>query len=146
MRGMSMSLALVKVPAALGERIRSEPDLLNQIWEEEELTDPELARLDLDSDRLLEDYLGLSRVLDDQPDRFPWMTRALNGTGDEVDFEFGYGNGFVIGSAEAARIAAGLGEEGWWRPGDEIITIDHAIAAFYMAAAEQDRTVIGGVC
>lgn len=129
----------------IGERIRADPALLLQIWGEVNTVDPEIADLDDDQDKLLEDYLHLSRILLDQPDRYPWMTRALHGTGEVVDFEYGYGPGFMVGADMAAQIVAGLAEEGWWRPGDEVVTVDHAIAAFYAAAADQGRTVIGGI-
>jgi hypothetical protein len=133
-----MSLMLVKVPPALAARIRAEPALLAQVWDES-------AGLVTAEDKLFEDYLGLSRTVDEQPDRFPVMFRAMNGTGDELDYDFGYGPAFVIEPAEAARISAGLAEEGWWRSGDEVITIDHAIAEFYTLAADQGRTIVGGV-
>ncbi|GAA4963760.1 hypothetical protein [Actinoplanes utahensis] len=48
-------------------------------------------------------------------------------------------------AAEAAEIADGLVGEGWWQPGQEIKLIPEAIAAFYRAAADEGRTVIGGV-
>jgi hypothetical protein len=142
---MSMSLYLVKVTPAAGERIEADPELLLQIWGAVDRVDPDFADVDEDQDKLLEDYLGLSRILFDQPDRYPWLERALHGTGEVVDFDFGYGSGFVVKAGAAAQIVAGLAEEGWWRPGDEVITVDQAIAAFYAAAADQGRTVIGGI-
>ncbi|GAA1513536.1 hypothetical protein GCM10009827_030160 [Dactylosporangium maewongense] len=62
-----------------------------------------------------------------------------------VGFDFGNGNGFVVTAPEAAAIADGLAEEGWWRPGQAVTLVSHAIAAFYRAAADEGRTVIGGV-
>jgi hypothetical protein len=93
----------------------------------------------------MEDYLGLSQILLDQPDRYPWLTRALHGMGEDVNFDYGYGPGFIVKADAAAQIVAGLAEEGWWRPGDEVVSVDHAIAAFYAVAASQGRVVIGGV-
>jgi hypothetical protein len=142
---MSMSLYLVKVAPVIGERIQANPGLLLQVWGEVDTVDPDIADLDEDQDKLLEDYLGLSRILLDQPDRYPWMARALHGAGEVVDFEYGYGPGFMVRSDAAAQIVAGLAEEGWWRPSDKVVTVDHAIAAFYAGAADQGRTVIGGI-
>jgi len=142
---VSMSLYLVKVAPTLGERIQADPKLLLQVWGEVDRVDPDIADLDEDRDTLLEDYLCLGRILQEEPGRYSWMERALHGTGEVVDFEYGYGPGFLIRAEQAAQIAAGLAEEGWWRPGDEVVTVDHAIAAFYAAAAEEGRTVIGGI-
>jgi hypothetical protein len=142
---MSMTLYLVKVPPAIAERIKAYPELLNQVWDEVEMTDGDLARLDPEHDRLMEDYLSLGRVVNEEPDRYPWMRRALHGMGEEIAFEYGYGPGFVVTPQQAAQIVAGLAEEGWWRSGDEIVTIDHAIAAFYATARRNAQTVIGGI-
>ncbi|MGE6955143.1 hypothetical protein [Staphylococcus capitis] len=73
------------------------------------------------------------------------MGKALHGVGNEINFEFGYGNGFIVTPQQAADVADGLAQEGWWRPGQEVTLISHAIAAFYRAAADEGRTVIGGV-
>jgi hypothetical protein len=73
------------------------------------------------------------------------MRRALHGTGIEIDYDFGYGNAFKVTAQEAAEIADGLAAEGWWVPGQESETISHAIGAFYRAAADEGRTVFGGV-
>jgi hypothetical protein len=142
---MSMSIYLVKLPATLAARIEAEPNLLNQVWREENVVDDDIAALDKENDKLLEDYLDLARIMDERPERFPWMRKALHGTGREIAFEYGYGPGFVVTAPEATQIAAGLAEECGWRPGDEVITIDHAIAAFYASAGSEARTVIGGV-
>lgn len=146
-----MSLCLVKLPPALAERIKAEPNLLNQLWfdaedwDEPAEPDAEIAAIDRDRDTLFEDFLGLSRHISETPDKFPWMHKALNGTGDEIDFDFGYGNGFIITTQDSAQIADGLTQEGWWQPGHEVTLISHAIAAFYRTAAADGRTVIGGV-
>ena len=140
---MTMSLYLVKVAPVIGERIQADPGLLLQVWGEDSV-DPDIADLDEDQDKLLEDYLHLSRILLDQPGRYPWLMRALHGTGEVVDFEYGYGPGFMVRADMAAQIVVGLAEEGWWRAGDKVVTVDHAIAAFYAAAVDQGRTVIGG--
>ncbi|MEV6302571.1 hypothetical protein AB0M02_24370 [Actinoplanes sp. NPDC051861] len=148
---MSMSLCLVKLSPAIAHRIETTPDLLEQLWfadEEDEPAadpDPELAALDRDRDTLFEDYLGLSREIGDEPGTYPWMRRALQGTGTDIDFDFGYGNGFVVTAQEAAEIANGLADEGWWSPGQEVTLVPHAIAGFYHAAANEGQTIIGGV-
>ncbi|MEV8516337.1 hypothetical protein [Dactylosporangium sp. NPDC051484] len=142
---MSMSLYLVKVTPTIGERMQADPELLLQVWGAVDPVEPDIADLDEDEDKLLEDYLGISHILLDKPDRYPWLARALHGTGEVVDFEYGYGPGFIVRADMAAQIVAGLAEEGWWRQGDEVVTVDHAIAAFYAAAADQGRTVIGGI-
>jgi hypothetical protein len=126
-----MTLYLIRVTRALAERIQAEPRLLEQVWGEGDVSNPEIAGLDLDNDALMEDYLGLGRVLAEEPQRYPWMERALQGTGQEVGFEFGYGPGFVVTPQEAAEIAAGLASEGWWQAGDEVETVPQAIASFY---------------
>ena len=146
-----MSLCLVKLPPALAQRVQTTPDLLEQLWFEEEDDepatdpDPELAALDRDRDTFLEDYLGTSREIGDDPGTYPWMRKALHGTGTEIDFDFGYGNGFAVTAKESAEIAAGLAAEGWWSPGQEVTLVPHALAAFYRAAADEGKTVIGGV-
>jgi hypothetical protein len=94
---------------------------------------------------LFEDYLGLGREIGENAARYPWMQRALHGTDREIDFDFGYGNGFLVTAQEAAEIAAGLTREGWWRPGQDVTLIPHAVAAFYRSAADNGLTVIGGV-
>jgi hypothetical protein len=157
---MSMSLCLVKVSPALAQRIADEPDLLEQLWFDDEDedegegegddsdgdgADPEIAAIDRERDTLFEDYLGVSREIGEDEATHPWMRRALAGTGTEIDFDFGYGNGFTVPAAEAAEIAGGLAREGWWSPGQEVTLVPHAIAAFYRAAADEGRTVIGGV-
>jgi len=139
-----MNLYLVKMPPDLAARVAAEPDLLNQVWREDDVVDQQVAGLRED-DTLMEDYLDLGRMVNEQPGRFPWLEKALHGTGTEVGFEFGYGAGFLVAPPDAAGIAAGLTEEVGWRPGDEVVTIADAIAAFYSSAAEQDRAVIGGV-
>ena len=83
--------------------------------------------------------------MDEQLGWFPSLYRAMNGTGDELDYDFGYCRAFVVGPDEAARIVAGIAEEGGWRRDDEVVTIDHAIAEFYALAADEGRTVIGGI-
>ncbi|MEU8665176.1 hypothetical protein [Actinoplanes philippinensis] len=148
---MSMSLCLVKLPPATARRIAGTPDLLGQLWfddeedEPETEPDPELAALDRERDTLFEDYLDVSREIGDDPGTYPWMRKALHGTGTEIDFDFGYGNGFTVTAEEAAEIARGLSDEGWWSPGQEVTLIPHAIAAFYHAAAGNGHTIIGGV-
>jgi hypothetical protein len=140
-----MVLYLVKVPGSVAERIVARPELLDQVWEEAEVEDDGVARLDEERDKLMEDYLGLARDINERPERYPWMQQALNGIGAEIPYDFGYSQAFVITPEQAGAIAAGLAEEGWWRPGQEIVTIDHAIAAFYTDAARDGRTVIGGI-
>ena len=146
-----MSLCLVKVSPALAGRITADPDLLDQLWpaDEEDVPpaepDAEIAAIDRDQDTLFEDFLDISRQIDEKPAGYPWMRRALNGTGTEIEYDFGYENGFIVTAQEAAEIADGLTHEGWWRPGQEITLISHAIAAFYRSAAVAGRTVIGGV-
>jgi hypothetical protein len=144
LRGVSMTLYLVKVPPDLAARVAAEPDLLNQVWREDDVVDQQVAALRED-DTLMEDYLDLGRMVNEQPGHYPWLEKALHGTGTEIAFEFGYGAGFVIAPQEAAGIAAGLAEDAGWRPGDEVVTIADAIAAFYLSAAENGRVVIGGV-
>lgn len=142
-----MSLCLAKVPPALAERIEADPALLDQLWpeydEDEPATEPdaEIAAIDHDRDTFFEDYLGIRREIA----RYPWMRRALEGIGAEIAYDFGYGNGFKVVALEAAKIADGLALEGWWRPGQEVTLVSHAIAAFYRSAAAEGRTVIGGV-
>jgi hypothetical protein len=142
-----MSICLVKVPPALAERIEADPSLLDQLWRRHDVAepDPEIAAIDHDRDTLFEDYLSISREIDDHPIGFPWMERALEGTGAEIEYDFGYGNGFTVTPQDTAEIADGLAAEGWWSPGQEIKLISHAIAAFYRSAADEGRTVIGGV-
>lgn len=141
-----MSLCLVKVPPALAQRIQDRPGLLEQLWfGEDDDPDAEIAAIDRDTDTLFEDYLGLSREIGEDQGRHPWMGQALNGTGTEIDFDFGYGNGWLVTAGEAAAIADGLAREGWWEPGHEVTAISHAIAAFYRRAADEGHTVIGGV-
>ena len=135
----------------LAERIEADPDLLNQLWPEYDEDEPpaeadaEIAAIDHDRDTFFEDYLGISREIDEEPAKYPWMRRALSGTGSEIEYDFGYGNGFKVTAREAAEIADGLAREGWWSPGQEVTLISHAIAAFYRSAADEGRTVIGGV-
>jgi hypothetical protein len=146
-----MSLCLAKVSPALAQRIETNPSLLEQLWFEDEgdepagTPDPEIAAVDRDRDTLFEDYLGISREIDEEPTKYPWMRQALQGTGVEIDFDFGYGNGFKVTAREAAEIANGLANEGWWSPGHEVTLVSHAITAFYRAAADEGRIVIGGV-
>jgi acetyltransferase-like isoleucine patch superfamily enzyme len=146
-----MSLCLAKVPPALGERIAADPALLDQLWpvadddESAAAPDAQIAAIDHDRDTLFEDYLGISHEIDEEPARYPWMRRALEGTGTEIGYDLGYGNGFRVTAQEAARIADGLAREGWWSPGQEVALISHAIAAFYRSAADEGRTVIGAV-
>jgi hypothetical protein len=147
-----MTICLVKVPPALAERIQADPELLNQIWpaadeEEDEpaALDAEIASIDEEDDTVFEDYLGLGRDVQKEPGRYPWMERALHGGGTEIDYDFGWGNGFTVTAEEAAEIADGLAAEGWWSPGQEVTLIAHAVAAFYRTAADQGRTVIGGI-
>jgi hypothetical protein len=139
-----MVLYLVKVPASVAERIVARPELLDQVWEEAEVDDDGVAQLD-ERDKLMEDYIGLGREVNERADRYPWMQRALNGTGEEIPYEYGYSDAFVITPEQAGEIAAGLAEEGWWRPGEAVISIEQAIAAFYTDAARDGRTVIGGI-
>jgi hypothetical protein len=148
---MSMSICLAKVSPVLAQRIETDPELLNQVWLEADDDEPpvaadsDIAAIDRDRDLLFEDYLGLGSEINDDPARYPWMQRAVHGTGREIDFDFGYGNGFLVAAREAAEIAAGLAHEGWWRPGQDVTLIPHAVAAFYQSAADEGLTVIGGV-
>ena len=147
--GVSMSLCLAKVPAALAERIEADPELVDQLWpgDDEPAIEPDadIAAIDQDRDTFFEDYLDLRRDIDSEPARYPWMLRAVEGTGAEIEYDFGYGNGFKVTAREAAEIADGLAQEGWWSPGQEVTLVSHAIAAFYRSAADEGRTVIGGV-
>jgi len=131
---MSMVLYLAKMPHPLAERIKADPELLFQVWNEADATN-----------KLLEDYLGLARIVEANPGRYPWLEKALHGTGVEVDYDYGYGPGFVITALEAAQIVEGLAGEGWWRAGEPIVAIDHAIAAFYASASRDGHTVIGWI-
>ncbi|GAA2687981.1 hypothetical protein Apa02nite_035430 [Actinoplanes palleronii] len=142
-----MNLCLAKVLPALAERIKADPDLLDQLWEESDEPEPdaEIAAIDRDHDTFLEDYLYVSREVDKEPARYPWMRRALSGTGTEIEYDFGYDNGFLVTAQEAAEIADGLALEGWWSQGQAVTLIPHAIAAFYRSAADEGRAVIGGV-
>lgn len=146
-----MSLCLAKVPPALAERIEADPNLLDQLWPEYEEDEPagepdaEIAAIDRDRDTLFEDYLHLRREIDKEPDRYPWMRRALEGTGTELDYDFGYGNGFKVTAQEAAEIADGLASEGWSRPGQQATWVSQVIAAFYRSAADEGRIIVGGV-
>jgi len=142
---MSMVLCLAKMPHPLAERIKADPELLFQVWNEAEATDAGVAALDPERDKLLEDYLGLARIVEANPGRYPWLEKALHGTGVEVDYDYGYGPGFVITALEAAQIVEGLAGEGWWRAGEPIVAIDHAIAAFYASASRDGHTVIGWI-
>ncbi|GAA4963753.1 hypothetical protein [Actinoplanes utahensis] len=84
-----MSLCLVKVTADLARRIEADPDLLEQLWNsEDDEPDPEIAAIDRERDTLFEDFLDVSR----EAERFPWMKKALEGVGPEIDFDYGYGN------------------------------------------------------
>ncbi|HEX5993621.1 MAG TPA: hypothetical protein VFY84_00630 [Jiangellales bacterium] len=141
---MSMVFYLVKVTPAVAEKIRAEPDLLPQVWREIELTDPDIAAIS-DSDRLMEDYLHIGERFVDHPGRYPWMERALSGTGTQIAFEFGYGPGFFVTPDEAGKIATGLAEEGSWKPGQPVEWVDDAIAAFYTTAHAEGKSIIGGV-
>jgi hypothetical protein len=109
------------------------------------VVDDDVARLNEREDQLMEDYLGLARELNESPGRYRWMRAALEGTGAEIGFEYGYGNGFVLTAGEVADVAAGLVSEGWWSPGQDVVTIAHAVAAFYDTAARENRVVIGGI-
>ncbi|GIH88575.1 hypothetical protein Pro02_69830 [Planobispora rosea] len=137
-----MSLFLVKLPTALAARVEVEPDLLTQIWGEEDVVDSEVAALD-EAHKLFEDYLDIAQVVAEGPDRYPWMRKALHGTGEELDVDFGYGPAFMAPPQDVRQVAAGLTGEGWWRPGDEVTTIAQAISAFYTTAAAEDRAIIG---
>jgi hypothetical protein len=139
-----MTLYLVKVPPDLAARVAVQPDLLNQVWREEDLVDQQVAALQ-DDDTLMEDYLDLGRMVNGRPGRYPWLEKALHGTGTEIAFVFGYGAAFLVAAHEVAGIAAGLADDVGWRPGDEVVTIVDAIAAFYVSASDQGRVVIGGV-
>src|SRR5690242_15358235 len=108
-----MSLCLTKVPPALAARIAADPDLLELLWPEDEDESPaeldaDIAAIDEDRDLFLEDYLFLAREIEQKPFGFPWMRRALHGTGVEIDYDFGYGNAFMVSAREAAEIADGL--------------------------------------
>jgi hypothetical protein len=140
-----MTTYLVKLPTALAARIQAEPDLLAQVWRKEDVVDDDVARLNQGEDRLMEDYLGLARELEESPGRYRWMRAALEGTGAEIEFEYGYGDGFVLTAGEGGDVAVGLVGEGWWSPGQDVETIAHAVAAFYDAAARENRVVIGGI-
>lgn len=142
---MSMILHLVKLPIELGERVIATPDLLNQIWGVVDIVDADVAALNENADKFTEDYLHRGRALIEKPGQFPWMEKAMNGTGNEIAFEFGYGPGFVITPTECSQIATALVDEGWWRPTDEVTTIAQAIAAFYTTAATETRMIIGGI-
>jgi hypothetical protein len=139
-----MTLYLAKVPPDLAARVAAEPDLLDQVWREVDVVDQEVAALQ-DDDTLMEDYLDLGRLVNEQPGRYPCLEKALHGTGTEIAYEFGYGAGFLVAAQEVAGIAAGLAEDVGWRPGDEVVTIADAIAAFYLSASDHGRAVIGGV-
>jgi hypothetical protein len=139
-----MTLYLVKLPPDLAARVAAEPDVLNQVWRDDDVVDHQVAALQ-DDDTLMEDYLDLGRMVNEQPGRYPWLEKALHGTGTEIAFQFGYGAGFLVAPQESAGIAAGLAGEVGWRPGQEVVTIADAIAAFYSSAAENGRVVIGGV-
>jgi hypothetical protein len=93
LRGVSMTLYLVKMPPDLAARVEVEPNLLNQVWREDDVVDQQVAALQ-DDDTLMEDYLDLGRMVNGQPGRYPWLEKALHGTGKEIAFEFGYGAGF----------------------------------------------------
>lgn len=142
---MSMVLYLAKMPATTAERIKANPELLYQVWDEADVTDSDIDALDSERDKLMEDYLHLGGIVNEEPDRYPWMQRALHGTGVEAGFEYGYGPGFLVTPQEAGQIVAGSAVEGWWRVGDAIVTVDHAIAAFYNSAHAAGHTVIGGI-
>ncbi len=137
---MSMTLYLLKAPPEFAARIEREPELFRQVWRDEAVAAP-----DRQDDLLMEDYLDLGESVQEQPERYPWMNAALHGTGTEVAFDLGYGPGFLLTTEEVGRIAAGLVDEVGWHPGDEVIAIPDAIAAFYTSAAAQARAVIGGV-
>lgn len=107
--------------------------------------DPQILAIDRDRDTLSEDYVRISLEVDESPTDFPWMTMAREGSGTAVDYDFGYGSGFVVTTQEATEIADGLIREGWWDTGWEATLVAHGIAQFYRSAADEGRCVIGGV-
>ena len=146
-----MSLCLAKLEPALAERIEADPDLLDQLWPDYDDDGPagepdaEITAIDRDRDTFFEDYLGIRREIDKEPAGYPWMRRALEGTDSEIEWDFGYGNGFKVTAQEAAEIADGLASEGWSDPGQRATWVSRAITAFYRSAADEGRTIIGGV-
>src|SRR3982750_2919376 len=133
-----MNLNLVKVLPPLAARIEAEPDLLSRLWSEDDETpadpDPQIAAVDLDRDIFFDDYDTITREYEEAPEYYQWMNFALEGPGDVIAYDLGWGDGFIVSPRDVAKIADGLELEGWWSPGEQVTLLTQAIAAFYRSA------------
>jgi hypothetical protein len=139
-----MELILVAVNARLATMFEADPKLIAQIFSEIGNTSGDVDEeiQNVGSDYFLEDFRGiLSKV---EPQDFPWLHKAINGSGRTVDYDFGYGQGFLLTPSEVAEVASGLVAEGWLRDVPNIY-VQRQVARYYKQASENGYYIIGGV-
>jgi hypothetical protein len=143
---MSMELLLVKLTPSQADTVVASPAILRDIFEDDvDALVPPLSLLDFEADILDLNYLHISRYLDTEAEEGPWMRKAANGAGTSLEFDFGYGNGWLVRPPEVREIASGIEQDGWFDPDPDLSGDILALATFYRTAAEQGRVIIGGI-
>jgi hypothetical protein len=140
-----MILRLIKAPPAVGAHVRTEPGLLDQLWNRAPVTDAGVATIDADADVMSEDYRLLWELVEEDQSRFAWMVRAINGIGETLDYECGYGPAFIVPAEQVVAVADGLVAEGWESAREYGETVAHGVFDFYAEAAANGKAIIGGV-
>ncbi|GAA2662218.1 hypothetical protein Adu01nite_94940 [Paractinoplanes durhamensis] len=139
-----MELCLVALTAHLASRIEVEPGLLDQIFlrvgSVPESGDEEVV--EARESCLVEDYRRILSKIEQQ--EYPWLYQAINGTGRVVDYEFGYGRGFLLLPQEVVEIASGIATEGWLQDVPNIYP-QQQVARYFTRAADRGYSIIGGV-
>jgi hypothetical protein len=127
---MSMWLNLAKVSPDLLAQIRARPDLLDNLFFDEEADPP--AGVDLRVDLFGCDYRTLTAIAEgmasqeapgtDWRETYVFLRRA---TGDDErdhlqGYEFTYGPAFALGTDDVLAVHRGLSDEGWDFDGDDL--------------------------
>lgn len=144
-----MWLNLAKLSPTQLEQVRGDPQLLDGIFFEDGEVPDDFQE---ESDVFGTDYRTLSAIAEameiDLEDGESWLSRATgNGIGSELDFEFTYGDGFLLSPDDVKQIASGLAKEPWAEEAGKVDDDENlpGLLRFFAAAARQNRGIVGGI-
>lgn len=160
---MSMWLDLVKIDPALLAEIRTSPQLIDALFDEDDIPAPLTTAVHRTADFFGHDYRLLAELAEDRAKverntadwhtAYPWLARATGHDCPTVEaYDFGYGPAHFLTPDEVARVAEGLRAEHWspgarathWDPGAEDRDLTELVP-FFAKAAQEGKAVLGGV-
>jgi len=149
---MSMWLNLVKLTLDDVEKVKAKPNVLDAVFFDGGTS--QLASYNEANDVFGTDYRTLSEVGEAMADgeeleeQDTWLAKSVgNGLGDELDYEFCYGPGFVLSPDEVKNVATGFASEAWYADAEAVDDDENipGLVRFFETAAKEGKGVIGGV-